>query len=160
MKLPLVSRERYEEKAGECEALVLTLRQATTNLREQSASIYHETAERHAAEVTRLHELYGRMLDQQSTVQKVAIEQLMHLVQFGMPTKTEAVVSDREPDAETRLARRVTQETLDKAVANLRREYEKIGVPVTDEELRTEAQTIMTGGQWKPPASLAGFERD
>lgn len=111
-------------------------------------------------EIERIRETYERMIEAQAGAHGKALEHLMNLVQFGMPTRQEAVTEEREPDAATRVARRVTEETITRAIADLRKQYAAINVPVTDAELDAEARSIIMGERWTPPASLAGMLKD
>lgn len=138
MRLPWVSREWFED--------VRARLAAADRARE--------------AEIERLRETYERMIEAQGASQRSAIEHLMNLISFGTPVKSEAIVEEREPDAAARAARRVSEETVLTAIARLREEYQKIGLQPTDAELDSEARTLVMGGQWRPPASLAAFIRD
>lgn len=156
MRWPFVSRERYDDLRavldGERSAHrieVGELKQAALNERA-----------RHSTEMEKLHLLYERVIETQASAQKAAVEHAMNLVNFGMPKRVEAVVEEREPDAATRAARQVTEETIERATEALRTEYQKFGIPVADEELRAEAITLVTGGRWKPPVALAPFLKD
>lgn len=116
----------------------------------------------HAADVERLHGTYARLIDRQADTFGAAIEKAMNLVNYGQPTRNEAVVEEREPDAMTRAARLVTEDTVALASNRLREEYAKLGpsfVP-TDKELESEARLLVTGGQWRAPDSLRSMLKD
>lgn len=114
----------------------------------------------HGAEIERLHQQYAKVIETQAVSHRSAVEHVMNLVNFGSPTKREAIVEEREPDAAVRAAREVDQQTIVRAMDSLRKNYGEIGVPVTEEELRNEATVLVTGGTWSPPASLVGLVRD
>lgn len=167
MKWPFVSREFFDATVALWVQQVHRLDQALAKAHAQLDDIARMSlaerdrmTERHAAEIDRLHAMYARVIETQASAQKAAVEHAMNLVNFGMPQRKEAVIEEREPDAAVRAARQVQEETIARATESLKHRYAEIGVTVTDEELRDEAITLVTGGRWKPPAALQPFLKD
>lgn len=114
----------------------------------------------HAAEIERLHTQYAKVIEVQAAGQKAAIEHAMNLVNYGSADKKPAVVSDREPSPEERVARAIDEQTIVRAVESLKRQYAEIGVNLPEKELETEARNLVMGIPWTPAPSLAGLLKD
>lgn len=156
MRWPFVSRERFVERVEQ----VSELKQTLADERAARSAERERWQQERIVEIAKLHTMYERIIETQASAQKAAVEHAMNLVNFGMPKRTEAVVEEREPDAMTRAAREVQEETITRASEALKHKYAEIGVIITEEELRAEAITLVTGGRWKPPAALAPFLKD
>lgn len=80
------------------------------------------------------------------TAQHTAItDRILHMQQYGTPEPAEGRVTEREPDAESRVLRRISEESITVGAAMLKQEYEQAGVVVTDEEVRIEAESMLLG---------------
>lgn len=104
----------------------------TVWLRELRAAAGHN--EQLTRELGRLHEFY-----------RTALERIGTTLQTGRPEVPEAIVT-HEDDAEMRVRAQVSQETIERGIAQLRRAYESANIkPPSDAELREEALMLSVG---------------
>lgn len=107
-------------------ALAILLRDARTQIvRERQA---------HLAETERL-----------NTTHATLMERVLNMQTYGTPTPKEATISEREPDAESRVLRRISQESIEAGASALKKMYEDAGIIVTIEEVRDEATSMLMG---------------
>lgn len=99
----------------------------------------------HAAQIESLHLFY-----------RESLTQVGNTVQFGTPHPPEAVI-DREPTPEQSLGRAIEEDTINRGMESLRREYEAAGIRITEDELRNEVIQIVTGILPEEPASVRGL---
>jgi hypothetical protein len=86
-------------------------------------------------------------------------EALARIYTTGSPAAVEAVVTPGEPDAEQRLASRISEDTIQRGMAHLRVIYGN--TPVEDEVLRAEAESMLNGLEPRiPPGLPLGLPRD
>lgn len=122
-------------------ALALLLRDARTQLGRERQS--------HAAEIERINTLHVQMTDR-----------ILHMQQYGTPTPKEAVVADREPDAESRVLRQISEDSVKAGSIALKQMYEDAGVMVSEEEVREEAISMLMGIAPSPHPSRALLVKD
>lgn len=102
---------------------------------------------------TRLHAMYERMMATQVRV----FEQSVRLVQYGAPEPQAAAIADREPDAELTVRMAVREDTIRRGVTELRRAYQAVGIVMSDDELRAEAESMVQGVSPAPRPELSGM---
>lgn len=73
------------------------------------------------------------------------IERLLNTIQFGQPTRPEAVVTTPEPDAESRVIRSISQDMIENGAKRIQAMYAERGTAVSMEECRLEAEAMITG---------------
>lgn len=81
---------------------------------------------------------------------EAVVERLMNLTAFGTIRPADAVVTNAEPDAESRMLRAISEDTVNAGAAVLQREYEQRGVVVSIDELRDEARAMILGVPFTP----------
>lgn len=110
-----------------------------------SLSIVQQREKQHAEAIDALNARHAAEIERMNAIHMVALERLANMVQFGAPTKTEGVISNPEPDAETRVINAITEDTIAAGVRDLKREYDERGIPVSEEELRDEVRSMIMG---------------
>lgn len=78
------------------------------------------------------------------------IERLTNLLTVGTPARPEAIVTEQAPDAESRLIKQISEDSITAGISRLKDEYRQIGVLVSDEEVRDEVIAMLMGNQVKP----------
>jgi hypothetical protein len=76
-----------------------------------------------------------------------------NLATIGSPTPHPVEIS-HEPDAEERVARLISEETIARGMQTLRAIYDTSGIPVEDEVLRAEATAMLAGVEPRAPLGL------
>ncbi len=64
---------------------------------------------------------------------------------YGTPDKPEAVVEEREPDAEDRVSQRIREDTIAAGAARLIAEHANAGITLSEEEARLQATSMLLG---------------
>jgi phosphoglycerate-specific signal transduction histidine kinase len=101
-------------------------------LRELGAAA--RNAEQHHREIEHLHQFYEK-----------ALEAIGHTMSYGQPTLQPAVVTE-QPDAETHLRRTISEQTIQRGMADLKSGYEAAGLNnIPEERLRDEVLQLMSG---------------
>lgn len=90
--------------------------------------------ERHEAEIGRITKMHEQM-----------IESVLNMVSVGTPTPQEAIVTEAEPDAETRMQRGINDDMARVGGLRIQAEYEKLGQVVSIEECTEEARSMLSG---------------
>lgn len=98
--------------------------------------------EHHREEVTRLAGVYAEML---KTVAG-STQEAIRLVTTGLVQPVAPEIAEREVDPQTRVARRVAEDTVERGMAELRAAYRSMGQSPTDEELREEVELLLLSG--------------
>lgn len=135
----VLARQQARERRREVEAVSTTLdrhnRWAEREInywrvevdaeRERARAMMHVANERHAAE----------------------IERLTNLLTVGTPARPEAVVTAPEPDAESRLIKAISEDSIRAGIIRLKQEYAQLGIVVADEEVRDEVIAMLMGNR-------------
>lgn len=104
----------------------------------------------HLEEVSRMREEHFRRTERMSSEHQHALEALGNLATYGTSRPGAAVV-DRPEDPEGRVMRQVTEASIDRGAAALKERYREAGIPLTDEEARRQAESML---QLRPPIAL------
>jgi hypothetical protein len=102
-------------------------------LRHQHALAVQAEHERHAAEV----------------------ERLTNLLTLGSTARKDAVISDGEPDAESRVLKRISEDTIEAGIVALTAEYAERGIHVSAEEVRDEVISMIMGSSFTPNENVS-----
>lgn len=81
------------------------------------------------------------------------IERTQNALTIGSPVP-HAVEISHEPDAEERVARLISEDTIARGMQSLRAIYDASGIPVEDEVLRAEATAMLAGVEPRAPFGL------
>lgn len=138
-----------EMRAGERAARAREIERADKQV-ERLQTVLEQRDRDHAAILAQRNEQHLAEIERLNAVQTASLERLMNMQAFGTTTPKEAVVTEAEPDAETRMLRGVTEDMINHGAAVLKAEYEKRGIIVALDELRDEAHSMLLGVPFKP----------
>lgn len=100
------------------------------------------------------HTMHAREIERIEKHHVLVLERLSNMMAYGTPIPREAVVSDPEPDAETVVRRNVREDQIKQGVLVLSREYERMGLKVSEEDVREEVLSMLGGISPKAPDDL------
>jgi hypothetical protein len=83
------------------------------------------------------------------------IERLTNLLTIGSTARKEAVISDGEPDAESRVFKRISEDTIEAGIVALTAEYAERGIHVSAEEVRDEVISMIMGSSFTPNENVS-----
>lgn len=111
---------------------------------------YSDRVEWHARELESRSAQYAESMFKVHERHDREMERLTNLLTVGTPARPEAIVTEQAPDAESRLIKQISEDSIAAGISRLKDEYRQIGVAVSDEEVRDEVIAMLMGNQVKP----------
>lgn len=109
---------------------------------------------------TALMQRQAMMIEQVHETYRTVIERLGNVMNYGTIQPLAEAVATPEPTAEERLGRMIEEDTIARGVVQLTEEYKRAGIEATEEEIRADVVSMLTGASLAGPASTRGLPRD
>lgn len=118
----------------------------------------HRTAEWHMRETANTQAIHAQAIATLHGRHAAEIERLTNLLTIGATARKEAVISSGEPDAEERILKRISEETIEAGTVALMAEYAERGIVVAAEEVRDEVISMIMGTPYTPNENISLVE--